>query len=64
MNLILSKKLQKWIRPNDERAKNRGVLGEEIFCPRADEFFCPPPQAAGNFRTSFVSCIYESNSAR
>jgi len=35
--------------PSDsgERAKNGGVLGEEIFCPRAVGFFCPPPQAAG-----------------
>jgi len=31
-----------------ERAKNGGVLGEEIFCPRADGFSCPPPAAAGN----------------
>jgi len=31
-----------------ERAKNGGVLGEEIFCPRANGFSCPPPQAAGN----------------
>jgi len=30
-----------------ERAKNGGVLGEEIFCPRADGFSCPPRQLAG-----------------
>jgi hypothetical protein len=37
---------------SSERAKNGKVLGEEIFCPRADGFFCPPPQAAdiGFFR--------------
>jgi len=28
----------KKFRPNDERAKNGGVSGEEIFCPRADVF--------------------------
>jgi len=28
---------------NSGRAKNGGVLGEEIFCPRADGFSAPPP---------------------
>jgi len=41
--------------PKGERAKNRGVLGEEIFCPRADGFSCPPPMAAGSgFRQEFL----------
>ncbi|TSC95258.1 MAG: hypothetical protein CEN87_270, partial [Parcubacteria group bacterium Licking1014_1] len=34
-----------------ERAKNGGVLGEEIFCLRADEFSCPPRQLAGRAET-------------
>jgi len=40
--------------PLGERAKNGGVLGEEIFCPRAVGFSCPPPQAAGNIGQGFL----------
>jgi len=30
-----------------------GVLGKEIFCPRAVGFSCPPPAAAGNSQAKF-----------
>jgi len=39
--------------PNSERAKNGGVLGEEIFCPRAlpacggQRIFCPARRFCG-----------------
>ncbi|TSC91438.1 MAG: hypothetical protein CEN90_567, partial [Parcubacteria group bacterium Licking1014_17] len=49
-----------------ERAKNGGVLGEEIFCPLADGFFCPPAarrRAGNSVSLDFVFYICELNSA-
>jgi len=48
-----------------EQAKNGGVLGEEIFCPRAVGFFLPAAAGGGQLvRSDFVSLIYGLNSVK
>jgi hypothetical protein len=47
-----------------ERAKNGGVLGEEIFCPRADfsDFVSAPPPEGGGATKISVGVFYKKGS--